>query len=176
MGLKRGQVKLEPHTRRWATQYLSEEKVLKACLNPTDFVAIQHVGSTAIKGISAKPIVDMVLGVKSLEDAKELVPQLESCGYEYKSEDTVPNRLFFAKGEDLNCTFYLHIAEVESDYYKDKLLFRDYLNKNLDKAKQYDNLKRKLAVKHAEDRSSYTEAKTDFITDTIKQIKLRSKL
>ena len=145
-------------------------------MNPTDYVAIQHVGSTAIKGISAKPIIDILLGVKSLVIARDLIPKLEDCGYEYKSKDKVPNRLFFAKGEDSNCTVYLHVAEAESDYYKDKLLFRDYLNNNSSRAKEYDNLKHKLAMQHASDRDSYTEAKTDFIMQTLKQIKQQGDL
>ncbi|WP_232820527.1 GrpB family protein, partial [Halorussus litoreus] len=127
---------------------------------PRDF---EHVGSTAVDGLPAKPIVDMIAVVTELDDAVELVPVLEDHGYEYRPNDAVADRLFFAKGPRTNRTHYLSLCERDSDCYREQVAFRDYLRANPEVAAEYGQLKRELAETYPDDRASYTEAKGEFV-------------
>jgi GrpB-like predicted nucleotidyltransferase (UPF0157 family) len=162
VGLERGAVVLEPHQLVWKRCYEEEvERLESSTDNRLD--GYEHIGSTAIEGLAAKPVIDLLAVVGDLSDARTtLVPVLEHHGYEYRPGD-VRGRLFLAKGPRTNRTHYLSLAERHSDFYVEKVAFRDYLREHPDIAAAYGSLKRELAAEHPDDRSAYTEGKGAFI-------------
>ena len=128
-------------------------------------VAIEHIGSTAVPGLGAKPIIDIMVAVRRLVDARECIEPLKSVGYEYmpEYEAEMPERRYFHKGSPGGRTCHLHMVELARDFWERHLLFRDYLRTHPDVSRQYCRLKKELAAKYGSDRAAYTEAKTQFI-------------
>ena len=169
IGLKRGTVKLLPHNRKWAAAFEKEKKILEKKLRSLA-IDIQHIGSTAIPGIPAKPIVDMSLGVRAMKDAKKLIKPLKELGYEWRKEVGSPSiQLLFVRGPESKRTHYLHVLRYGSAKWNSDLLFRDCLRKYRGRAKQYATLKKKLEKSFADNRYKYTAAKAKFIRNTIKK-------
>ncbi|MCX6741019.1 MAG: GrpB family protein [Candidatus Parcubacteria bacterium] len=173
IGLKRGIVKLTPHQKQWGIYFIKEKKRLQKSLGQK-VIAIEHIGSTAIKNISAKPIIDIAVGIKKLKDGRQLIRSLEKLGYHYRPLAGLKNqRLFFAKGPESNRTHYLHLVKYNGQTWKKHLFFRDKLNSNKKIAKQYSALKKQLAKKFSQDRQSYTAKKHGFIQSVLKNGKLK---
>lgn len=169
MGLDKNKVRLEPHNPEWAKMYETEARELKRIFDSLA-IDINHVGSTSIPNICAKPIIDIQVSLKRLEDFEQVRHIFEQSPYSVKP-DPVPDEQLVRKGEETNRLFLIHIVEKGSDRYIDTLLFRDYLLSHPKVAKKYEALKIELATKYANDRPSYTTAKSDFIQDVIKQAK-----
>jgi len=167
IGLKRGTVKLVPHDSEWDGLFQAEKTKLLGALGDLA-VDIQHVGSTAIPTISAKPIIDVAVLVKSIEEVSKQVGQIEALGYQKKQENR-PERLFFTKGPEEKRIVHLHIGDVSANYIQDMIAFRDYLIQNPGEAKKYMKLKSELAEKFADDREPYTAAKERFVQDVLKK-------
>ena len=130
---------------------------------------IEHFGSTAIPNLSAKPIVDILVEVTSLEETKKvIVPILIGQGYDYfwrptHGDDGIPFYAWFIKRDaNGNRTHHIHMVEKEFEHWN-RLLFRDYLIEHPYLVKEYQELKLDLAKKFPNDRVSYTNAKTEFI-------------
>lgn len=170
IGLKRGTVKLVEHNTSWKLSFEREAKKLRKVFGQ-DCIDIQHVGSTAIPGILAKPIIDIALIVPSLRKAKRYEKKLREIGYEIKKNDTKKERLFFTKGSEEKRTHYLHIGEISSGYIEDMILFRDYLCKHKNAAKVYSELKESLAEKCKNTREIYTAKKERLVKEVIKKAK-----
>ena len=98
IGLQRGSVKLFPYSVEWQSLFAEEERVLRASIG-TYVMDIQHVGSTAIPGLEAKPIIDIAVAVRRLEDVERCIKPLECLGYEYRADEGHPGRFFFAEKE-----------------------------------------------------------------------------
>ncbi|QSH40694.1 GrpB family protein [Lentisphaerota bacterium ZTH] len=133
-------------------------------------VVVEHIGSTAVPKISAKPIVDIMVGTKDILTSNNCIKPLESIGYEYvpKLEKSFPKRRFLHKGPNSpNRHFHLHMVKIDSFFWQRQLFFRDYLRKNKDSAIAYQSLKEKLAKVFVNDVFSYTEAKSDFIQEIL---------
>jgi GrpB-like predicted nucleotidyltransferase (UPF0157 family) len=128
-------------------------------------VAIEHVGSTAVPGLGAKPTIDIIVGIRQLADAEECIELLRSIGYEYVPEynDIIPERRYFHKGPPEARTQHLHMVEVTSDFWERHVLFRDYLRTHPEEARRYHKLKKELSAEFGSDREGYTDAKTAFI-------------
>ena len=162
VGLKRGSVTLESHRPEWRQQYEKEVERLESIAGDR-LSGYEHIGSTAIEGLAAKPIIDLLAVVDDLSDVRAtLVPVLENHGYEHRPDD-VRGRLFLAKGPRTSRTHYLSLTERNSDFHAEKLAFRDYLRENPGAAAEYESLKRELAENHPHDRDSYTERKGAFV-------------
>ena len=135
---------------------------------------IEHYGSTAIPGSSAKPIIDMLVEVSSLDETKkQIVPILESEGYEYFWRPTIgdqpPYYAWFIKRNSCGKrTHHIHMVEADSGLW-DNLYFRDYLREFPGEAKRYDRLKKSLSWKFQNDRVGYTGGKTEFIVSLTKK-------
>lgn len=127
---------------------------------------IEHIGSTAIPGLAAKPTIDILIGIKDLEGAGGIIPLLQSAGYVYvpEFELDMPERRYFYKGRKVEDGFHLHMVEAGSPFWKRHLAFRDHLRIHPDEVREYEKLKIALANKFRDDREGYTEAKTEFIT------------
>ncbi len=150
----------------WPTNARTEINKIREML-PSTIIDIQHVGSTAIPGMPAKPIIDIQIAAKSLEEMKIIaIPALQKMGYEYWYENPDPERMFFVKGMPPfgeKRTHHVHIVEPTSKHWSGKINFRDYLIAHPEVALEYQQLKFNLAKKFTYDREGYTNAKAEFI-------------
>ncbi|MCE5268329.1 MAG: GrpB family protein [Planctomycetaceae bacterium] len=163
-------VEIVPHNPDWPAVFHREKEHLESCLPAGSIRRIEHFGSTAIPGLAAKPIIDMLVEVVSLDQTKrEIVPILESQGYDYFwrpmwSEDAPPSYAWFIKRDAHGVrTHHIHMVERRFPQW-DALLFRDYLITHPEVAAAYQELKLRLAAEHPDDRVAYAKAKTEFIT------------
>lgn len=170
IGLKRGTVYLAESTDEWVRAYEIERKDLIKALGilPTD---IEHIGSTSIQGVPAKPLIDIIVAIDSLQAVQKYRPALETMGYEYMPERVFDDRVFFPKGPQENRTHHLSFVVRGSDGWQGPILFRDYLNSHADDRKRYADLKITLARQHPDDREKYTAGKVEFIQDIITKAK-----
>lgn len=154
-----------PHSEQWHQLFAEEETQLRNAIGE-QVVVIEHVGSTAICGLSAKPIIDIAVAVREIADAEKCVTQLEGLGYKSRGELGIPGRQYFTKGDPR--THHLHMVKLGGDLWRSHLLFRDYLRQHSEVAKEYENLKTELARKHPENREAYTAGKAAFIEGVLK--------
>ena len=167
IGLQRGSVKLVPYSSEWQSLFADEERILSASIG-TYVMDIQHVGSTAIPGLEAKPVIDIAIPVRQLEDVEKCIKPLECLGYEHRADAGHPGRFFFAKGNPSRRTHYLHLVEWTSDSWKSYIRFRDYLRQHKEVAREYVRLKRELARKSQGNRAFYTPGKAEFIKSVLR--------
>jgi GrpB-like predicted nucleotidyltransferase (UPF0157 family) len=151
---------------RWPVVFAAERRRLIRGLVPY-VLAVEHVGSTAVQGLPAKPTVDILLGLYRLSDAARVIPRMEKLGYAYLAnyKDTLPERRLFRTPADLGqpSAFNVHAVETASGFYERHLLFRDWLRAHPEDRDAYGKLKRELAARFPEDHDAYTEAKTPFV-------------
>lgn len=171
-------IELVPYNSQWPIMATAEIKLLREVLPNNHLLDIQHVGSTAIPGIQAKPVIDIQIAVDSLLAIKQTaIDTLKTIGYEYWYENPDPERLFFAKGMPPfgeKRSHHVHIVEPSSRHWQEKILFRDYLIAHPDYAHQYEALKIRLAKQYTHNREKYTEAKTEFIKDIIQKATIKT--
>lgn len=130
---------------------------------------IEHVGSTSIPGMAAKPIIDIAVAVEDFSIIDDgAIALLNQIGFEYVPKEEFPNRLFFRRGEWGNGTHHLHVYEYKSEEWKNIILFRDFLIKHPDVSAKYLDLKRELA-ELCPDRQTYTFRKAPFIQSILAQ-------
>jgi GrpB-like predicted nucleotidyltransferase (UPF0157 family) len=165
-GLGRREVRLVPHDPRWAVAYSREAERLQQALG-AHALEIAHIGSTAVPGLIAKPLLDIMVAITSLGERDEVVPLLGQIGYEYRPHDTIPDRLFFIAGEPDARRVNLSLAELGSAYWRDHLAFRDILRARPDVAEAYAHLKADLAERYPDDRLAYTAAKGEFVASVL---------
>ncbi|WP_285395840.1 GrpB family protein [Lysinibacillus sp. fls2-241-R2A-57] len=155
-------VQLSEYNSNWEQQYADEQNRIKEALGDKA-IRIEHIGSTSIKGLEAKPIIDILVGVPSLEEVVSFIDALSKIDYEYVPKLEFNDRKFFRKGLWGQGTSHLHICEYNSNEWIEKLLFRDYLRTHPEAATEYAMLKKQLATKYSHDRSTYTKEKEPFI-------------
>ena len=158
----------------WPQMFELEKEHLLSCLPNELIKRIEHFGSTAVPSLSAKPIIDMLVEVTSLEETKQkIVPILKGQGYDYFwrptfGDDTPPFYAWFIKRDSKgNRTHHIHMVENDFEHWE-RLLFRDYLIEYPDVAQEYQDLKLRLANDYPNDRIAYTNGKTEFIVRIIK--------
>ncbi len=145
---------------RWPQRFEAEKARIEAALRDIA-VVVEHVGSTAVPGLAAKPILDIMVGVRRLADSERCVEPLDALGYEFRGDGGIPDHLFFRKGQPR--THHLHMVEHRSAFWNDHISFRDRLRGEADLARRYGELKQRLATEYRTRRADYTEAKTPFI-------------
>lgn len=148
----------------WPLLYEVELQKLLVVLGPIA-IASEHIGSTSIPGLAAKPIIDIMVGVSPLDKVLDYREPLSMLGYTYvpEFESILPDRRYFNKGNQGIDTYHLHVVEKDKDFWVNHLLFRDYLRAHPETARQYAELKRNLAGKFSRERDQYTDSKGDFI-------------
>ena len=166
----REKVEIVPYNPRWPALFLREKSHLLSCLPPKLVGRIEHVGSTAVPGMAAKPVIDMLVEVTSLEETRRgIVPILVSQEYDYfwrptSGDDTPPFYAWFIKRDCLGeRTHHIHMVEPHFEHW-DWLLFRDHLISHPKTAGEYRCLKMRLAAVHSHDRAAYSRGKSEFIT------------
>lgn len=168
IGLLRGTVQLLPHDPVWESLGQSAALTCRSILGNICMDA-QHVGSTAVAGLAAKPILDIAVGVTDLAAAAKKLPQLARAGFVHVPSAQLPQELFCSAGsrEENIRTHHIHIVAHGSEQWREYIAFRDALCQNSDMRNAYGQLKVQLAAQHASDRSAYTDAKADFIARCI---------
>ena len=157
-------IEIVEYEHRWDTTYQQEKEIINVALKQ-EIIDIQHIGSTSVPGLSAKPIIDILIAVNKLASAKKYSIQLQKIGYQYIYYAENGDRLFFRKG--IPRTHHVHIVEYDSWTYWRHILFRDYLLTHPETAQQYEQLKREMAIKFKADRDAYTDSKTKFIQSIV---------
>ena len=155
-----------PYNPGWPDKFQREAKKLAAIFGP-ELIAIHHVGSTAIPGIMAKPIIDIMPIVQHIERVDALNPALIKLGYEPRGENGISGRRYFAKGGDLNRTHHIHAYQADNPEVTRHLDFRDYLIAHPRLAQQYAQLKVELAKQFPHDIFGYMAGKDAFIQEMI---------
>lgn len=167
-GLKRGTVKLTQHNPQWRAEFTKEKKRLTKILGK-HFLAVEHVGSTAIPGLKAKPIMDLLVAVKSIDDFDNYTKLLEKLDYAFMRDNRKDQEhVLYVKGPEAKRTHYLKLCQLDSDFWQEHILFKEYLMSHPEKLKEYEELKVKLAKKYKDDRYKYTKKKEDFIQKVLK--------
>jgi GrpB-like predicted nucleotidyltransferase (UPF0157 family) len=160
VGLEKDTVRLLPYTNEWKRLFEEEKSLLQTAVGIFG-LDIQHVGSTSISGMLAKPILDIAIAVRNFEKAHVCIKPIEQLGYEYRGEDGIPRRHFFVKGNPR--THHIHMNELGSRDWNNQMIFRDYLVRHPKIAKEYAELKTELAKRYPTDRQSYLYSKSPFI-------------
>lgn len=160
LGLDSGRVELASEHSAWADEFSVERLRILEALAP-HIVAIEHVGSTAIPGVPAKPILDIQLGVLSFETAVVCIEPMRSLGYEYRGEYGIPRRHYFVKGDPR--THHAHMLEVDGETWQSMLGFRDALLARPDLAQAYGDAKLNILAMHRDNRAAYQQAKNRVI-------------
>lgn len=166
LGVAGGTVVLREYRAAWPGLFEHERAAIAAALG-SGALAIEHVGSTSVAGLAAKPIIDIAIGVESFEASIVLAAPLEALGYAHRGEFGIPRRRYFTKGEPR--THHIHMLEIASDEWRCHLHFREFLRAHPSVAAEYGSLKRELAERHASDREGYTEAKSEFIRSVLRR-------
>jgi len=160
LGIPRDIVRLVPYTPEWVRLFDEERRQLQDAVGE-HVLDIQHIGSTAIPGMIAKPLLDIAIAVADFEAARVCVEPIAALGYEYRGEGGIPRRHYFVKGEPR--THHVHMVEIGSQDWRQCLLFRDHLIRHPEAARQYAELKRLLAAEHRTDRAHYQAGKAAFV-------------
>ncbi len=161
-------IEIHEYDARWPARFEAERVRLERVFAPGR-VRVEHVGSTAVPGLAAKPIVDLMLGVERLEEVEARVAELESLGYRYhpEHERAIPERRFFGWPAVEPRQLHVHAVAVGGEFWDRHLLFRDWLREHASVAEEYAALKRDLAERFGSDRDGYTEAKSEFIASQV---------
>jgi GrpB-like predicted nucleotidyltransferase (UPF0157 family) len=168
LGLPSGVVRLAAPDGSWSAAFREEQARLRDALSGLPAV-IEHVGSTAIPGLPAKPILDVMVGRPAASELAPYVRALVSVGYRYRGENGLPGREYFLRELlDGRRTHHLHLVVEGGTYWEAYLGFREYLRRVPARAAEYAALKQALAVRYAGDREAYTDAKTEFIVETLR--------
>jgi GrpB-like predicted nucleotidyltransferase (UPF0157 family) len=162
----------------WVSKFEIARDAMYAACGRDAFVVIEHMGSTSVPGLAAKPIIDIMPGLRSLDDAPPIIEKLVGLGYHYVPEfeqDTpsgpgMPLRRYLRRDEEGHRAYHVHVVEHGSDFWAKHLLFRDYLREHQDAAEAYAQLKREIAAAYnanlrpdSDVNVGYTDRKTEFI-------------
>jgi GrpB-like predicted nucleotidyltransferase (UPF0157 family) len=166
------EIEIVDYDPRWPSLFDEEAKRLRAILDPSLIVGLEHFGSTAVPGLSAKPIIDILIAVRSLADAQAtFVEALRTLDYVYWADNPKKDRMFFVKGMPpfgLRRSHHVHVTEQHGEMWQ-RIAFRDYLRGHPEEADIYERLKRRLAAEHQMDRDAYTDAKSAYVESVMRK-------
>jgi len=163
-------IEVLPYDPAWPRRYeAARQDILNAI--GSYVTRIEHIGSTAVPGLAAKPVIDILVSVRSLSDAPDFLPPLYPLGYAYQPEheDVFPQRRYLHRIVNGAHTHHLHIVAAHSEFFRVQLLFRDYLRLHPEAAQRYAELKLRLAQQYRLDREAYTDGKSAFIAEILVQ-------
>lgn len=162
------EVRLVPHDPAWPLAFAAERGRLLSVL-PGRFAAIEHIGSTAVPGLAAKPIVDLLAGVGSMAAAEAVTGPLLAAGYGTSAafNATLADRRWFMRWADGRRTHHLHVVVHGGEAWRERIDFRDALRSDPSLAARYARLKHELAAAFATDREAYTVAKGEFVRSAL---------
>ncbi|MGH7459451.1 MAG: GrpB family protein [Longimicrobiales bacterium] len=157
-----------PYRPEWPGMFAHEAGLVARVFHDTDAV-VEHIGSTAVPGLGAKPIIDIMIGLTTLADAERRIEDLAQIDYEYvpEYEAELPDRRYFRKPFLRPRSHHLHIVRLGSDFWTRHLLFRDYLRAHPETAAAYYELKQLLALQCNATGADYTEGKSPFVAHVL---------
>ena len=163
-------LELSAYSPMWPAVFEIERERLTRIFG-ADAVWIEHIGSTAVPGLGAKPIIDILLGAPELSIVERKIAELTADGYRYvpEFERSIPQRRYFVKAEGHPGYFHLHAVVKDTPFWRDHLAFRDALRADAALADEYGRLKRRLASRFPSDRAAYTDAKSTFIRSVVEK-------
>jgi GrpB-like predicted nucleotidyltransferase (UPF0157 family) len=167
---KRDRIEIAEYDPLWPEMYRREETALRGVLRGFAGLRIEHIGSTAVPGLSAKPILDILISVDSRDDWPGMIGPIEGLGYQHWTAKSDEDSLFFVKGMPPFGPGRTHHAHIYDKERKKELLLRDHLRAHPGDTAKYAALKRDLAAQFATDREAYTDAKTEFIEGMLRKI------
>jgi len=164
-------VVLAEYDPRWPELFEAEKRRILEAIGPR-VLAIEHVGSTAVPGMPAKPVIDVLVGTRNVAaTADACTAPLQSIGYEYIPRPALSDRRFFRRGAWLlECMYHLHMVELGGETWNRYTVFRDALRADPEVARGYHELKRQLAAEYRFDRGTYTAEKNSFIEGVIARV------
>ena len=175
-GVILSEIVINEHDEQWSKTFMLLKQVIE--INLTDLIIkVEHVGSTAVKGLGAKPILDIDIVVKSYEVVPAVIKGLEKIGYFHQEEWSFKGREAFGRKDTLTpwdgnntnwMDHHLYVCNKDSNELARHIAFRDYLRSDPEAVAEYDRIKRNLANR-AKDRADYTYGKTDFITKILER-------
>lgn len=155
---------IHPYDPAWPDRFASEARRIETALGPTA-VRVEHVGSTAVPGLAAKPVIDIQVSVRSMSPRETYREPLESLGYRWGIDPWTDEHEFFGRDEGGERAFHVHVCPEGSDWERRHVTFRDWLRMHPDDAASYERLKRDLAETHPRDIDTYADAKTSFVRE-----------
>ena len=163
--MTRRRVEVVPYNSEWKTLFEKEKKLLESIFQPAE-VEIHHIGSTSVPGLSAKPIIDIMLAADNLEQVEKVTPAIEAAGYEAKGENGIPGRRYFQKHDENGIRkVHLHSFEKGSHQLYRHLVFCDYLRAHPSEASKYAEVKEIAAQKYEYDIDSYIAEKSPIVKE-----------
>jgi GrpB-like predicted nucleotidyltransferase (UPF0157 family) len=166
LGLESGVVRLVPYDPAWPGLYAAEaERLQKFFAAAGPVVTLEHMGSTAIPGLAAKPVLDILAGYPEGARVADYIDALTRADYVHRGEQGIPGREFFRRGNPRS--YHLHLAAVDSAFWRDHLAFRDRLRADDLLRDAYAALKQDLAARFPRDREAYIEAKGPFVKEIL---------
>jgi GrpB-like predicted nucleotidyltransferase (UPF0157 family) len=167
------QIVLAPYNPEWPSEFENEKNRIGTVLSP-EWAVVEHIGSTSVPGLAAKPVIDILVGLRDFDRAMEAVDSLESIGYAYlpQYEDTMPYRRLLILEEENKRSVNLHMVAIDTEFWERHLRFRDYLRSHPEVRDAYNQLKTDLAQKDWASVNDYAQAKTEFIRRVEAQAKL----
>ena len=151
-----------PYDEAWPAQFEAERQHLEELIGEWVVGGIEHVGSTSVVGLAAKPVIDVMVGVESLAASVPAKQKLEECGYQWADYKTDVMH-WLCKPSFAHRTHHLHLVPCESPLWRERLAFRDLLRSDPQVRRDYEALKLELAHKYEHDREAYTDSKWPFI-------------
>ena len=170
-------VVVSPYSSEWPNLFRILQEELIRIFAPTS-IRVEHIGSTSVPGLAAKPVIDVVLGAASLADIESKINLLAEFGYEYvsKYEKEIPERRYFVKSSIHSLRAHIHAVELDSRIWREHLAFRDALRTDSNLRSQYQALKLQLAEEFADNKSAYSTAKNPFVESLIARVSDRKHL
>lgn len=168
IGLKKNKVEVVSYDPIWRNAFILEKYLIEHALNEVPFVSICHIGSTSISGLSAKPIIDILIGLNSNNHFFQAINQLDCIGYNFLPECGDSSRRFLVKGDP--CIYHVHLVQYDTDQWRRIVTFRNTLRTNPAIRLQYQRLKIRLAALYHDSRLSYLAAKTRFINQVLENL------
>ena len=167
LGLESGVVRLVAYDPAWPSLFAAEAERLQKLFGAAGLVVtLEHTGSTAIPGLAAKPILDILGGYAEGTSASECIDVLTTAGYVHRGEQGIPGREFFRRGNPRS--YHLHLTTIDSPFWRDHLTFRNRLRADAALRDAYAALKHELAARFPRDREAYIEAKAPFVNDILR--------
>ena len=160
-------VEIHDYKPLWADEFQRIGSSLRHALGDTAH-RIDHIGSTSVVGLAAKPVIDVQISVCSLEPMGAYLPQLEALGYRWRADNPEKTKRYFREAAGGRRT-HIHVRKRGSWHEQYALLFRDYLRLHVDDQRIYEGVKRQLAARYPHDRHAYTDAKSDIFWELIRR-------
>jgi GrpB-like predicted nucleotidyltransferase (UPF0157 family) len=160
LGLESGTVQVVPYDAEWPKLFRSESSRIAEAIKPLE-LRLEHTGSTAVPGLAAKPVLDILAGYTDPDQLAQLVSALQRAGYVHRGPQGIPEREFFRRGEPR--AYHVHLTLIGSRFWRDHLVFRDRLREDPSVRDAYAALKLRLAAEHPRDREAYIAGKTGFV-------------